>query len=65
VNIKPPLEDEEVWEWAAFLEDRWEAFAREKNLPCRDGKALRAFMAGGYAVLEAILELEKKRDGGG
>ena len=58
-----PPNNEEVLEWARFLGVRWEAYAREKKLRGRrDGKHLRAFMAGGYAVLDAILEMEAKRE---
>ena len=56
-----PLNDHEVGEWADFLYDRWREYCLEKGVRERDGEHLNSFMAGGHAVLEAILKLEAKR----
>jgi hypothetical protein len=53
----------DVWEWADFLYDRWCEYCREKGVEEKDGEHLNSFMAGGHAVLDAILKLDAKRGG--
>ena len=50
---------EEVDSWANFLHARWSRYAEEQSLSEKaQRKQLSAFMAGGRAVLDAVLKFE-------
>lgn len=52
----------EVESWGRFLNVRWERYVKERKLSEKaQKKQLGAFMAGGQAVLDAVLKFQSSK----
>jgi hypothetical protein len=60
--MKAP-DEEELKHWIAFINVRWARYAREHGWKGgKERKFLRVWMAGGYTLLDAILQMERGRE---